>query len=112
MNLAHGPKIRTLTTNESLSSLEQWKSNVIYGLRLNSDFREYLEDGFNFGRKSRANPTRDLADIYRKEQHTVKDGNGKDVVQEVLVKVKSKEDRTFDVDLLLDQAPNYCPRVS
>ena len=50
-NLVHGPKIRTLTTSESVATLESWKANVIYGLRLNPDFRPYLEDDCVFGRK-------------------------------------------------------------
>ena len=107
MNLAHGPKVRTLGIKEDLSSIEAWKANVLYGLKQNPDFREFLEDGFDFGRKTNANPTRDLADIFKKEKVTQPDNSTK----EMLVLYKSKQDRAGDVDLLLDQVANYCPYV-
>ena len=59
-NLHHGPKIRSLTNKETIASLEGWKASVLYGLRLNPEFRPYLRQGFEFGRKSRANPYRSL----------------------------------------------------
>ena len=108
MNIAHGPKIRTLTTNESVSSLEAWKSNILYGLRLNEDFREYLEENFVFGRKTKASPSRRLVDICRKEK--VKEGDPP-TEREILVIVKSKEERSVEVELLLEQIANYCPHV-
>ena len=98
MNLQHGPKIRTLTTSESLSSLESWKSNILYGLRLNPDFKEFLREGYVWGKKTRNNPSRDLEDVYIKETITTEDKSTK----EVLVKDKTKEERCDMVDLLLE----------
>ena len=108
MNIAHGPKVWTLTTSESVSSLEAWKANVLYGLRLNSDFRDYLDDSFEFGRKTKQSPYRNLQDIYKKEFVTEGDPPEK---KEVLVKIKSKEERAVEVELLLEQVANYCPHV-
>ena len=109
-NLYHGPKVRTLTSNETISSLETWKSTVIYGLRLNPDFREFLVEDFVFGTKSKANPTRSLLDTFTKE--TVSETfEGKTTTKEVMVLRKSKEDRVYEVDLLLDQICNYCPNI-
>ena len=112
MNISHGPKLKPLTTNESLSSLEVFKSNIHYGLKLNADFREYLEEGFVFGRKTRTNPTRELDDIYKREQVVQEDEATKEkTTKEVMVLYKSKEARCSDVDLMLEQLANYCPHV-
>ena len=106
-NLAHGPKVRTLTSKETISSLETWKSTVIYGLRLNPEFREFLEDSFVWGKKSSTYPHRHLNDVFEKQ--TIKDDEGND--KEILVRVQRKEDRAAIVDLLLDQICNYCPNI-
>ena len=107
MNIAYGPKVKPLTSKESLSSLEAWRSNVTYGLRLNPSFREFLSDAMIFGKKTRTNPTRDLEDVYKKERMEQEDKT----FAEVLVKSKTKEERCDEVDLLLEQVANYCPHV-
>ena len=107
MNIAHGPKLKPLTTSETISSLEAWKSNILYGLRQNPEFREFLQEGFIFGRKSKTNPNRELTDILRREQ-LVEEGKAP---KDVMVLLKSKEDRCITVDLLLEQVANYCPHV-
>ena len=112
MNITHGPKLKPLTTNESLSSLEIFKSNILYGLRLNPDFREYLEEGVVFGRKSRTYPTRSLDDVYKVEEVIVEDATTKErTVRKERVLYKSSATRCADVDLLLEQVSNYCPHV-
>ena len=108
MNIAHGPKVRTLTTSETVSSLESWKANVLYGLRLNPDFRDYLDENFIFGKKTKYMPSRNLKDIFRSD--TVTEGDPP-VQKEVLVKIKSREERAVEVELLLEQVANYCPHV-
>ena len=106
-NIAYGPKARCITAKETITSLQSRKANIIYGLRLNPDFREYLQDGVVFGRKNRHYPNRDLTDICEKQ--VVEDSAGQKT--QVLVKVKSREDRCNDVDLMLEQIANYCPNV-
>ena len=96
MSLKHGPKARSLTPSETLATFEIWRQNIIYGLRLNHDFRPYLVDGFEWGRKSRLKPTRNLTDVPE-----VKD----------VSPARSKEDQVVDVDLLLDQIANYAPMI-
>ena len=109
MNLQHGPKIRTLTQSETLCSLESWKSTIVYGLKQKPQFKEFLAEGYVWGKKTRNNPTRDLEDIYKKE--TIADPNDETKQIEVLVKHKSKEERCDVVDLLLEQVSNYAPNV-
>ena len=109
-NLAHGPKVRPLSTKETISSIENWKSTVIYGLRLNPEFREFLADGFTWGKKSNTYPFRQLNDVYKKETITDK-VEGKEIQREILVKTQTREERATLVDLLLDQISNYCPLI-
>ena len=97
-NLHIGPKIKPLTPNESFASLDTWKANVTYGLRLNRDFQPYLVEGFIFGRKTRARPFRDLQDDV--STMTVND-------VEVVTVTKSKEEKAVAVDLILDQIANW-----
>ena len=105
-NLAYGPKVRNLTKDENISSLEAWQSTITYGLRLNPDFREFLKSGFIWGKKSSENPTIQLEDIYTKE--TITEGTD---VKEVLVKTQTKEERAETVDLLLNQIANFCTNI-
>ena len=84
-NLYHGPKVRCLTTKETLSTLETWRQTVIYGLRLNADFRPYLNEGARFGKKSKARPYRELNDDVKVEKVTVNE-----VEQELVTVVKSE----------------------
>ena len=108
MNLQHGPKIRSLTSTESLASLESWRNNVLYGLRLNPDFRPYLRENYKFGRKTKGKPCRDLTD--EKETATIRNAatDREEVVERV---VKTKEDKAVEVDILLDQIANYASTV-
>ena len=105
-NLYHGPKVRCLTTKETLSTLETWRQTVIYGLRLNADFRPYLNEGARFGKKSKARPYRELNDDVKVEKVTVNE-----VEQELVTVVKSKEDKIVDVDLMLEQIANYATNI-
>ena len=106
-NLQHGPKARCLQAKETGTTLESWKANIIYGLRLNPDFRQYLNPGVVFGAKNRHYPLRDLTDICERQQ----EDDGKGGTKEVLVIVKSRQERCNDVDLMLEQIANYAPNV-
>lgn len=108
-NLAHGPKIRCLTSSESIATLEAWKNNVLYGLKQNPDFRVYLHDGYVWGKKTRAQPFRCLEDVFVKERFQPEDESKPP--QDRLILSKTREDRAAEVDLLLDQVANYCPNI-
>ena len=94
-----------LGDQETLSSLEQWRQNVLYHLRLNEDFRPFLNK--DFGKKTRANPLRGLTDD--EEVRTIKNTVGADVL--VTTIVQSKEDKCFIVDTLLEQIANFAPTI-
>ena len=104
-NLKYGPKVIPLGDQETLSSLEQWRQNVLYHLRLNEDFRPFLNK--DFGKKTRANPLRGLTDD--EEVRTIKNTVGADVL--VTTIVQSKEDKCFIVDTLLEQIANFAPTI-
>ena len=104
-NLKYGPKVIPLGEEETLASIERWKQNVIYHLRLNEEFRPFLTT--QFGKKSRANPNRSLRDETKSE--SVKNEAG--LTRVVTTLIQSKEDKTFTVDLLLDQIANFAPLI-
>ena len=104
-NLKHGPKIIPLGDHETLNTLEQWRQNVLYHLRINEEFRPYLNS--HFGKKTKHSPTRDLEDTT--EQQTLKNEQGQDVRATVII--KSKEDKCFAVDTLLEQIANFAPTI-
>ena len=106
-NLQLGPKVRNLNSKETLSSLETWKQTILYGLRLNPDFRPYIGENVVFGRKSKAKPFRSLVDTIRTE--TVEDAEGN---QRQMVHVtKSREEKVIEVDLMLEQIANYATNI-
>jgi predicted aspartyl protease len=104
-NLKYGPKITPLGDNESLNTLEQWRHNVLYHLRINEEFRPYLNTAF--GKKTRANPSRDLTDD--QEIRVIKDEAGDDVQTTVIT--DSKENKCYIVDILLEQIANFAPTI-
>ena len=99
----HGPKVSILSDSETISSIEAWRQNVLYQLRLNEDFRPYLKDGVLFGKKSKTQPSRQCTDDTRTETN--------DAGEEVVTVVRSKEDKCLIVDLMLDQIANFAPNI-
>lgn len=101
-NFKSGPKVLPLGEEESISSIERWRQNVLYHLRLDTAFRPFLRDGVVFGKKSKATPHRQCKDDVKTEKV-----EGVDVVTVEI----SKEDKCFDIDLMLDQISNFCPLI-
>ena len=103
MSLKHGPKPKCLNpVKETLSSLEVWKSQIVYGLRLNPDFKPYLEKGYVWGKKTRTRPYRNLKDeIVHHEATTDPAAEERDEI------VKSKKEKAEEVELMLERIANY-----
>ena len=93
MSIVLGPKLRALTPNETLSSLESWMSMVRYNLSLNKEFHPYLKADMIFGNKTRASPNRALTDR----------GSGDTAV--------SKEAQCIQVDMMLEQIANWADLI-
>ena len=50
-NLKWGPKMTPLGEVENISSIERWKQNLLYLLRLNDEFKPFLRENVDFGKK-------------------------------------------------------------
>ena len=62
------PKVRELQKrNETISSFEAWKGNLMFSFMLDRDFSEFLEDGFECLPKSPKQPHRGLAEIVKSD---------------------------------------------
>jgi hypothetical protein len=79
---------------------------VLYGLRLNPDFKPFLKDNFEFGRKTKNTPFRNLT----ADTITVTEKVGTEDV-ETEKETVSAEEKADIVDLLLEQISNYAPTV-
>ena len=77
-------KIRELGREETITSFESWKGQLIYNLNLDPNFAPFLVAGFTWEKKSRANPLRGL----------------------------TSNQAVVNLDLLLTQIANYCPVIS
>ena len=87
-----GLGVRVLDTPfTSISEWENWKYSCLYYLHLYAEFKPYLVPDFKFGAKTRLKPFRDLTDD---------DSEG-----------KSKDQKCADVDFMLQQIAQYCPKI-
>ena len=89
-----GPGIRVLDTQlRSIAEFETWRHSVLYNLRLDGEFKEYLVPGYRFGKKSNASPVRELKPS----------GTGD--------AVKTAEAKCSEVDMMLSQISQFCPII-
>lgn len=102
-NFKYGPKVVPLAETETLSSIERWRQNVLYLLRLNEEFRPFMGDSVVFGKKSRSHPCRGFTDDTKTEKN--------EADEDVVTVTVSKEDKCFTVDLMLDQIANFAPLI-
>ena len=89
------PKQWSLTKNETITSFESWKQNLIYSLSLDLSFALFLITGSTWTKKTRTTPLRGLVD----------DPEGTPNRRNAAQKVAQ-------LDLLLGQIANYCPIIS
>ena len=97
MAIARAPKQWQLTKNETITSFENWKQNLIYTLSLDNNFAPFLEDGTSWQKKTATNPTRgftnDAAPIAERDRKTAAQKNAQ-------------------LELMLGQIANYCSVIS
>ena len=91
------PKQWQLTKEETITTFENWRQNLMYILSLDNSFKDFLTDGFSWIKKSTANPTRGLAN----DPETVPEASRKTAVQKVI-----------QLELMLGQIANYCPVIA
>ena len=61
-NAQRAPKQWQLTKNETITSYEGWKQNLVYTLSLDNNFSTFLADGFCWEKKSTSCPYRGITD--------------------------------------------------
>ena len=91
------PKQWCLTRDETLSSFQAWKQNLLYILSLDLNFKPFLEPGVTWTKKTSANPTRGLTsdgyDIPKRQRRTA-------------------NEKAADLHLMLGQIANFCPIIA
>lgn len=90
------PKQWSLTTNETITSFESWKNNLVYVLSLDSNFAPFLGN-MTWTKKSTTNPNRGLND----DGNTVAEDKRLTAAQKVI-----------HLDLMLGFIANFCPIIS
>ena len=97
MATARAPKQWPLTKNETVTSFESWRQNLIYILSLDINFTPFLSDGVTWQKKTAATPTRGLVD---------------DVAPIPADQRKSATMKNTHLDLMLGQIANYCTVIA
>ncbi len=91
------PKQWTLTKEETITSFEAWRQNLLYILSLDPNFAHFLLEETTWRRKTSANPTRGFED----DGETVPEASRRTAAQKVT-----------HLELMLGQIANFCPVVS
>ena len=94
---ARAPKQWTLTKNETITSFENWRQNLVYILSLDSNFAPFLAEGCTWERKTSNNPTRGL----HNDGEDTPEGTRRTAAQ-----------KNLHLDLMLGQIANYCAVIS
>ncbi|XP_019645788.1 PREDICTED: uncharacterized protein LOC109486400 [Branchiostoma belcheri] len=89
------PRQWCLTKTETINSFENWRSNLVYVLSLDTKFAPFLTDGFTWQKKGVEN--RGLA-------------NDADPVPENARRTAAQ--KAASLDLMLGQIANFCPIIS
>ena len=94
MATSKAPKQWQLTKNETITSFENWRQNLVYTLSLDVNFAPYLSD-MQWGKKSASRPNRDLQD------------DSPDVLMG-----KTAAQKSAQLDMMLGMIANYCTVIS
>ena len=90
------PKQWSLSKNETITSFESWRQNLLYILSLDRNFAPFLVEGVSWKKKSKSDTTRGLEDDPNWDED-----NG-----------LTKEQKVNYLELMLGQIANYCPVIS
>ena len=91
------PKQWTLTKEETITSFEAWRQNLLYILSLDPNFAHFLLEDTTWQRKTSTNPTRGFTD------------DGEDVP---VASRRTAAQKVTHLDLMLGQIANFCPVVA
>ena len=90
MNL-RTPKLRQLTTEETLNTFKSWKEQLIYSFTIESEFKPFLVDGLVWEQFSASSPDRGFTD----DPTTVTENR------------RTKEQKAASLNLMLGQIANF-----
>ena len=97
MTSQRAPKQWSLTSNETITSLEAWENNLKYILSLDSNFAGFLTDGSSWGKKTNASPLRGFSN----DNESVPAPRRRTAAQKVT-----------HLEMMLGQIANYAPIIS
>ena len=97
MTSQRAPKQLSLTSNETITSLEAWENNLKYILSLDSNFADFLTDGTSWGKKTNASPLRGFSN----DNESVPAPRRRTAAQKVT-----------HLEMMLGQIANYAPIIS
>lgn len=91
------PKQWALSKQESISSYEAWRSNLLYSLSLDRNFARFLVPGITWLKRTNVTPLRGFVD---------------DGVEVVVAHRLTAQQKVTHLELMLGQIANYCPIIS
>ena len=97
MTSNRAPKQWSLTSIETITSIEAWENNIKYILSLDSNFANFLTDGSTWGKKSNASPLRGF----------INDGETVPATQR-----RTAAQKVAHLEMMLGQIANYAPIIS
>ena len=97
MASTRAPKQWSLTRNETVTTFESWRQNLLYILSLDENFGLFLKPDSKWKKKSATDPLRSFTD---------------DGVDVEVAKRKTAVQKNTSLDLMLGQIANFCPIIS
>ena len=97
MATVRAPKQWSLTKNETITSFESWRQNLVYTLSLDNNFAPFLVSGAKWEKKTKESPHRGFDD----DDQNVPEARR-----------RTKEQKVNMLEMLLGQIANYAPIIS
>ncbi len=97
MTSHRAPKQWSLTSKETITSIEAWENNLKFILSLDSNFAGFLTDGSSWGKKTNTSPLRGFTN----DPETVPAAQRRTAAQ-----------KTAHLEMMLGQVANYAPIIS
>ena len=97
MTSHRAPKQWSLSSNETITSIDAWENNLKYILSLDPNFAEFLTDGSSWGKKTNATPLR---------------GFSNDPESVPAARRRTAAQKVTHLEMMLGQIANYAPIIS
>ena len=97
MTSHRAPKQWSLSSNETITSIDAWENNLKYILSLDPNFADFLTDGSSWGKKTNATPLRGFSN----DSESVPAARRRTAAQKVT-----------HLEMMLGQIANYAPIIS